>query len=66
MGKNAYELMKEMLAIDNEIQKLTDELKATSNTALRQQLEREIDSLYADFLKHKHYMETIEANKPLI
>ena len=64
MGKNAYELMKEMIAIDNQIQKLTDELKSTSNIAMRNNIERKIDSLYADFLKHKHYMQTIKVNTP--
>ena len=48
MKNNAYEIMKEMWAIDEEIQKLTSDLKKTAQITEREVLERRIDSLYAD------------------
>ena len=57
MKHNAYEIMKEMWSIDEEIQKLTSDLKKT------ELLERRIDSLYAEFLKYKHLLEDIEVNE---
>ena len=54
---NAYEIMKEMWNIDEEIQKLTVELRNISHITERENLERRIDSLYADFLEYKHMLE---------
>ena len=44
--------MKEMWSIDEEIQKLTSDLKKTEQITQRELLERRIDSLYAEFLKY--------------
>ena len=52
MKHNAYEIMKEMWSIDEEIQKLTSDLKKTEQITQRELLERRIDSLYAEFLKY--------------
>ena len=52
MKHNAYEIMKEMWSIDEEIQKLTSDLKKTDQITQRELLERRIDSLYAEFLKY--------------
>ena len=60
---NAYEIMKEMWSIDEEIQKLTSDLKKTEQITQRELLERRIDSLYAEFLKYKHLLEDIEVNE---
>ena len=60
MKNNAYELMKEMWSIDEEIQKLTSELRKTAQISEREVLERRIDNLYADFLKYKHLLEDVE------
>ena len=60
MKNNAYEIMKEMWSIDEEIQKLTSELRKISHVSEREILERRIDSLYADFLKYKHLLEDVE------
>lgn len=60
MKNNAYEIMKEMWAIDEEIQKLTASLRKTAPISEREILERRIDSLYADFLKYKHLLEDVE------
>ena len=59
---NAYEIMKEMWNIDEEIQKLTVELRNISHITERENLERRIDSLYADFLNYKHILESVEVN----
>ena len=63
MKHNAYEIMKEMWSIDEEIQKLTSDLKKTEQITQRELLERLIDSLYAEFLKYKHLLEDIEVNE---
>lgn len=60
MKNNAYEIMKEMWAIDEEIQKLTSDLKKTAQITEREVLERRIDSLYAEFLKYKHLIQDIQ------
>ena len=60
MKNNAYEIMKEMWAIDEEIQKLTSDLKKTTQITEREVLERRIDSLYAEFLKYKHLLQDIQ------
>lgn len=60
MKNNAYEIMKEMWAIDEEIQKLTSDLKKTAKITEREVLERRIDSLYAEFLKYKHLLQDIQ------
>ena len=60
MKNNAYELMKEMWSLDEEIQKLTSELEKIAQTSEREVLERRIDNLYADFLKYKHLLEDVE------
>ena len=60
MKNNAYEIMKEMWAIDEEIQKLTCDLKKTAQITEREVLERRIDSLYAEFLKYKHLLQDIQ------
>ena len=60
MKNNAYEIMKEMWAIDEEIQKLTSDLKKTAHITEREVLERRIDSLYAEFLKYKHLLQDIQ------
>ncbi|WP_294133177.1 hypothetical protein [uncultured Clostridium sp.] len=60
MKNNAYELMKEMWSIDEEIQKLTSELEKIAQISEREVLERRIDNLYADFLKYKHLLEDVE------
>ena len=57
MKNNAYELMKEMWSIDEEIQKLTSELEKIAQISEREVLERRIDNLYADFLKYKYYIQ---------
>ena len=63
MKHNAYEIMKEMWSIDEEIQKLTSDLKKTEQITQRELLERRIASLYAEFLKYKHLLEDIEVNE---
>lgn len=63
MKHNAYEIMKEMWSIDEEIQKLTSDLKKTDQITQRELLECRIDSLYAEFLKYKHLLEDIEVNE---
>lgn len=63
MKNNAYEIMKKMWSIDEEIQKLTSDLKKTDQITQRELLERRIDSLYAEFLKYKHLLEDIEVNE---
>ena len=63
MKHNAYEIMKEMWSIDEEIQKLTSDLKKTEQITQRELLERRIDSLYAEFLKYTHLLEDIEVNE---
>ena len=45
MKHNAYEIMKEMWSIDEEIQKLTSDLKKTEQITQRELLERRIDSV---------------------
>lgn len=60
MGKNAYELMKEMWNIDEEIQKLSDDLKRTSKLREREIIEKRIDNLYSNFLRYKHLLQDIE------
>ena len=60
MKNNAYEIMKEMWSIDEEIQKLTSDLKKTAQITEREVLERRIDSLYAEFLKYKHLLQDIK------
>ena len=60
MKHNAYEIMKEMWSIDEEIQKLTSDLKKTAQITEREILERRIDSLYAEFLKYKHLLQDIQ------
>ena len=60
---NAYEIMKEMWNIDEEIQKLTVELRNISHITERENLERRIDSLYADFLEYKHMLENTKVIK---
>lgn len=60
MKNNAYEIMKEMWRIDEEIQKLTASLRKAANISERETLERRIDILYADFLKYKHLLEDVE------
>ena len=60
MKNNAYEIMKEMWSIDEEIRKLTSELKKTAQISERETLERRIDNLYAEFLKYKHLLEAVE------
>lgn len=59
---NAYEIMKEMWSIDEEIQRLTVKLRNISHITERENLERRIDSLYADFLNYKHILESVEVN----
>lgn len=60
MKNNAYEVMKKMLSIDEEIQKLTTNLKNISQIAEREIMEKRIDNLYADFLNYKHILESVE------
>ncbi len=60
MKNNAYEIMKEMWSIDEEIQKLTSELKKVAQIYERENLEKRIDSLYAEFLKYKHLLQNVE------
>ena len=60
MKNNAYEIMKDMWAIDEEIQKLKSDLKKTAQITEREVLERRIDSLYAEFLKYKHLLQDIQ------
>ena len=60
MKNNAYELMKEMWSIDEEIQKLASEWEKIAQISEREVLERRIDNLYADFLKYKHLLEDVE------
>lgn len=60
MKNNAYEIMKEMWAIDEEIQKLTSELRKVAQISEREILEKRIDSLYAEFLRYKHLLEDVE------
>lgn len=57
MQNNAYNLMKDMWELDEKIQKLTEKLKNTPLGAERTSLEKQIDSMYADFLKYKHLLE---------
>lgn len=60
MKNNAYEVMKKMLSIDEEIQRITTNLKNISQIAERETMEKRIDNLYADFLNYKHILENIE------
>lgn len=60
MKNNAYEVMKKMLSIDEEIQRLTANLKNISQIAERKTMEKRIDNLYADFLNYKHILESVE------
>ncbi|MCI9302683.1 hypothetical protein [Clostridium sp.] len=60
MKNNAYEVMKKMLSIDEEIQRLTANLKNISQIAERETMEKRIDNLYADFLNYKHILESVE------
>lgn len=60
MKNNAYEIMKKMWSIDEEIQKLTSELRKVAQISERETLERHIDNLYAEFLKYKHLLEDVE------
>lgn len=60
MKNNAYEVMKKMLSIDEEIQRLTTNLKNISQIAERETMEKRIDNLYADFLNYKHILESVE------
>ena len=60
MKHNAYEIMKEMWSIDEEIQKLTSELRKVAQISEREILEKRIDSLYAEFLRYKHLLEDVE------
>ncbi len=60
MKNNAYEVMKKMLSIDEEIQRLTANLKNISQIAERETMEKRIDNLYADFLNYKHILENVE------
>lgn len=62
LKNNAYEIMKEMWSIDEEIQRLTVKLRNISHITERENLERRIDSLYADFLNYKHILESVEVN----
>lgn len=62
MSKNtAYDLMKEMVSIDAEIQALNYKLKDKLSDNERLQIERKIDHLYSDFLVLKHRLDRIEA-----
>ena len=60
MKDNAYEIMKKMRSIDEEIQKLTSELRKVAQISERETLEKRIDNLYAEFLKYKHLLEDVE------
>lgn len=60
MKNNAYEIMKKMLSIDEEIQQLTTNLRNISQVSQREIMEKRIDNLYADFLNYKHILEDIE------
>ena len=60
MNINAFEFMKEMWSIDEEIQKLTSELRKVAQISERETLEKRIDNLYAEFLKYKHLLEDVE------
>ncbi|WP_300857738.1 hypothetical protein [uncultured Clostridium sp.] len=60
MKNNAYEVMKKMLSIDEEIQRLTTNLKNISQIVERERMEKRIDNLYADFLNYKHILESVE------
>ena len=46
MKNNAYEIMKEMWALDEEIQNLTSELRKIASISEREVLEKRIDNLY--------------------
>ena len=60
MKNNAYEIMKKMWSIDEEIQKLTSDLRKVAQISERETLEKRIDNLYAEFLKYKHLLEDVE------
>ncbi|MDU2291948.1 hypothetical protein [Clostridium disporicum] len=60
MKSNAYEIMKEIWSIDEEIQKLTSKLRKVAQISERELLEKRIDNLYAEFLKYKHLLEDVE------
>lgn len=60
MKNNAYGVMKKMLSIDEEIQRLTANLKNISHISERENMEKRIDNLYADFLNYKHILESVE------
>ena len=53
-------VMKKMLSIDEEIQRLTTNLKNISQIVERERMEKRIDNLYADFLNYKHILESVE------
>lgn len=57
----AYCLTKEMVFIDAEIQALHYKLKGNISDSERQQIERKIDHLFADFLALKHRLDRIRA-----
>lgn len=60
--KTGYSIMKEMLDIDTEIQSLNEKLKGSLSDKERQQVERQIDHLYSDFLEHKHRLDRLTEN----
>ena len=60
MKNNAYEVMKEMWNIDEQIQNVSDKLKKTSQYRERESIAKQIDNLYSDFLRYKHLLESIK------
>lgn len=57
--KSAYDLMRKMCEIDEEIQRLNIHLQ-NANTNDREWLEAKIDQKYSEFLDLKHKMEEVE------
>lgn len=57
--KNAYECMKRMVELDNEILELSNKLSKTSNVTKRERLSKEIDHRLSESLALKHKLEDI-------
>lgn len=57
--KNAYECMKRMVELDNEILELSNKLSKTSNVTERERLSKEVDHRLSESLVLKHKLEDI-------
>ena len=58
----AYDLMLEMIKLDNEILELSKKLSKTNNVVRRERYEQSIDKRLVRQLEIKHILENIEIN----